>query len=135
MSYPRGNRSDHDRHIDTVPPGLKFGDRDALRVIEEAGAEEEFHADGSLRWRRILRRRTTDLPPASSRQAPARGSRTSGPGLGIVAASVVTQVVFWTHMGAIMLGHEQLGPGRGGAVGFLAGSALATIIIWRIGRR
>lgn len=134
MSYSRSSRSDNAVRMTAHSPGVMFGDLGS-RITEEAGTEEAYHADGSLRWRRILRRRTTDVPPASPSQAPARVAGRTRPGLGLFGASVVAQVAFWIHLGAALLGHEQLGSGRGGAVGFLVGSALSTIIIWRIGRR
>lgn len=134
MSHSRSSRSDDAVYITADPPAPMFGDRGS-RITEEAGAEEMYHADGSLRWRRILRRRTTDLPPAAPPQARARVASSTPAGLGILGSSMVAQITFWVHLGAAMLGHEQLGPGRGGVIGYLIGSALATIIIWRIGRR
>ncbi len=134
MSHSRSSRSDDAVYIAANTPDPVFGDRGS-RVTEEAGEEEAYHADGSLRWRRILRRRTTHPLPAVREQPLPRGSRLAGQGLGLVGAAVVAQVLLWVPLGAALIGDHRLGPGRGGALGYLAGSALATLIVWRLSRR
>lgn len=134
MSHSRSRRSDDAVYIAANTPGPIFGDRGS-RITEEAGAEEAYHADGSLRWRRILRRRTTDLLPATPELPLSLGRRVAGQGLGLFGSAVVAQVLLWVPLGAALIGDHRLGPGRGGALGYLAGSALATLIVWRLGRR
>lgn len=135
MSYTRGRRPSTEVHISVDDADPIFDGRRASQVVEEAGAAEGFYPDGTLKWRRILRRRTADLLPAPPRKTSPREDRASGRRLGIIGASVVAQLVFWSHLGAVLIGDSQYGAGRGGALGYLAGSALATLIVWMVSRR
>ena len=121
-------RRDHLSHIDAAARHGYDPHRTA-RITEEAGAEEAYHANGALAWRRILRRRTTDVTPTASTPAATRGG-----GLGLIGSAVMSQLFGAILLGGLLIGHEWIGPGRGGTTGYLIGSALLTLLIWRGGR-
>lgn len=121
-------RRDHLSHVDAAARHGYDPHRTA-RITEEAGAEEAYHPNGALAWRRILRRRTTDVAPHASTQG-----RTDSGGLGLIGSAIMSQVFGGILLGGLLIGHEWLGPGRGGTIGYLVGSALLTLLIWRGGK-
>ncbi len=56
--------------------------------------KDAYHLNGVLVWRRILRRRTTGIPPQSTTPI-----STDGGGLGLIGSATMTQV-----LGGILLG-------------------------------
>lgn len=99
------------------------------RIVDEEGAEEAYYPDGMLAWRRILRRRTTDVAPRSTASA---GSGSTDPGL--IGSAVMVQVFAAILIGGLLIGDAWIGPGRGGAIGYLVGSGVLTLIFWRCGK-
>jgi len=135
MSYPSRDRSGDAGYTVADGDASKFGDHRASQVVEEAGAAEEYYPDGTLRWRRVQRRRTAELLPGLPEQISRPRRRTTSHRLGVIAASFIAQLIFWAHMGAVLIGDDLLGAGRGGAIGYVCGSAIATLVVWRLGRR
>lgn len=120
------------RHLTTSSLGVR------ARVVEEAGAEEGYRRDGTLAWRRLLRRRSTEYGSAPSPAYRAGSSRSAEarPGLlrQFIDCLIGTQLIYWLVAGGLVLGKSLDPAGAGAFWGYIAASlavALFTVILAR----